>query len=902
MMRELIHQLERLGQERQRLEVLLSRQPAFLAWKQLSEMPEPADDFSRYVRARRSAEIESELFRDPLFSAHRSVLAAIDVIERLVAQQPAIAADTARRGEETFTRRVSDVSTHAAEPVQDMPGGVAGGDEGSKHVTAMTAIRSSDNALIALTDNPNSRVINRSATIHAGPPSPTVEDAVLLDADAPPDRLTRIRRIDKDLAAALIARGVRYFAQIAAFGPADVRTLSAALGLGRRISQENWIEQAALLAMKAGASPSVGLPKAPPQSLSARADDEAGEAIRVPAQHRIPNAYYAANAAAIAERHVGSVISGQVPAEIASGHGEIDAGTTRDVCDNEIPAFEALVKAAGLDAAHYLPEMVRDVALRIAASARGQGYGSTALSPPVTTQDQTLQERASAVPPSPPDDLTLVHGIDADLAARLRAAGVTRFAEIAAWGANAVEGMQALVGPDVPISRLGWIEQAAILARGGTTAHAARTTRGELAALKPRPQVPVIRDATFAAWLGAHALSHLVLAPAFAAEGVHKSEPEVELSVEPSPTLSLVPADEIAKATGTLLPPATGNIFAADLSEKDKPRQPIEIEFYEVPQDEVGSAAVAEIVLIDAHRSAMAPYAARTSADDDERAPGTESIGATVIPLHRVTEIEAEEPHKSDPDHPNDGEPLDLVDVPVFAADTALESLLAHAADTAGVAHDDGAAVALNEPGENVATISSVAFNHDAPNTAAGTPVSEAAAMLPPAPPLNIADRITAIEHDAAELIGAPRMVLDRFRQGRQLLDGQPEHARGGTALSAAQPPTTVAAEMSTIAASHADGFGEADVHIMTHKAYAAGAEQVYATPASMIDSRDYAAYRVVVEEASVEIIAARGPAVGDALPPAGDARASGDPTKAGKAAPGEMGKIRRFLRALTGA
>lgn len=68
------------------------------------------------------------------------------------------------------------------------------------------------------------------------------------DADmGPPDDLTRIRGISLDLTRRLAVLGVTHYRTIAAWHPVDVSTVSAALGLGRQISRQNWIEQAALL-------------------------------------------------------------------------------------------------------------------------------------------------------------------------------------------------------------------------------------------------------------------------------------------------------------------------------------------------------------------------------------------------------------------------------------------------------------------------------------------------------------------------------------------------------------------------------------------------------------------------------------------------------------------------------
>jgi predicted flap endonuclease-1-like 5' DNA nuclease len=62
------------------------------------------------------------------------------------------------------------------------------------------------------------------------------------------DDLTRICGIDATTADQLNARGIIAYRQIARLSPDEVTRLSAQLGLDRRISKENWIEQAAILA------------------------------------------------------------------------------------------------------------------------------------------------------------------------------------------------------------------------------------------------------------------------------------------------------------------------------------------------------------------------------------------------------------------------------------------------------------------------------------------------------------------------------------------------------------------------------------------------------------------------------------------------------------------------------
>ena len=72
------------------------------------------------------------------------------------------------------------------------------------------------------------------------------------------------------------------------------------------------------------------------------------------------------------------------------------------------------------------------------------------------------------------EQLTLIRGIDATAAAMLNGLGISRFTEIAALTADDVAEISTLIGDTRRIARDGWIEQAAMLARGVETAHVRR--------------------------------------------------------------------------------------------------------------------------------------------------------------------------------------------------------------------------------------------------------------------------------------------------------------------------------------------------------------------------------------------------------------------------------------------
>lgn len=74
-----------------------------------------------------------------------------------------------------------------------------------------------------------------------------------------------------------------------------------------------------------------------------------------------------------------------------------------------------------------------------------------------------------------PDDLTLLKGVGPKLNTLLISLGVTRFDQIAAWGAAEIAEVDGYLGSfKGRIARDGWVEQAGLLARGDTAGFAAK--------------------------------------------------------------------------------------------------------------------------------------------------------------------------------------------------------------------------------------------------------------------------------------------------------------------------------------------------------------------------------------------------------------------------------------------
>lgn len=94
---------------------------------------------------------------------------------------------------------------------------------------------------------------------------------------------------------------------------------------------------------------------------------------------------------------------------------------------------------------------------------------AAAIAPPPVTAE------APAAAPGEGDDLTRIKGLGPKISAALRALGVTRYAEIAAWTDADVARIDAQLGAFAGrATRDNWIEQAKLLAGGDTAAYEAK--------------------------------------------------------------------------------------------------------------------------------------------------------------------------------------------------------------------------------------------------------------------------------------------------------------------------------------------------------------------------------------------------------------------------------------------
>src|SRR5581483_5826166 len=246
-----------------------------------------------------------------------------------------------------------------------------------------------------------------------------------------------IRRIDADTEGALYRLGVNRYEQIAAWLRPDVERIDKALGLSGRISRENWIEQAQVLAK--GGETHYANRLARGWSAKAGPTPDEGEPRRL-----------AAGTAAVTPR--------------ASTGGA--AGVAVDVSVVAASSKKKPAEATG-------PAVSERAAF---AAPRAE---APALEPAVPLRP---------APPAVHDNLQRIGGIDAEVEKVLAAQGVSRYSQIAHWSPADVARIEAQLGGAGRIGRENWIEQAQILSRGGDTAYSRdydRRARGEGGAVAP---------------------------------------------------------------------------------------------------------------------------------------------------------------------------------------------------------------------------------------------------------------------------------------------------------------------------------------------------------------------------------------------------------------------------------
>ncbi len=261
----------------------------------------------------------------------------------------------------------------------------------------------------------------------------TAATAAAPSTPAAPDDLSHIDGIGPTAQKILSQNGITNYSQIAAWTTSDVQRIDGLLGGTSRVSRQNWIEQAKILAAggtteyvkRMGTSPNI-----------------------VPAP-----------------KH------GLLPAE------------PLPVTQPDTPAAPAAA-ATPPSAPKPAPAANQSATSAVATGAAAAAAAAAATVAASTTPKATATPTA---PPAGPDDLKKIEGIDEAAEQILNSKGVNKYAQIAGWQAVHVQKVDSLLGTPGRVSKQNWIEQAKVLASGGQTAF----SRGDRRAAQPVTRTPV---------------------------------------------------------------------------------------------------------------------------------------------------------------------------------------------------------------------------------------------------------------------------------------------------------------------------------------------------------------------------------------------------------------------------
>ena len=366
--------------------------------------------------------------------------------------------------------------------------------------------------------------------------------SALVTPIGPPDDLTRIRSIDADLQRRLNNLGYTRFDQIAVWTPSDVTRTSQSLGFYGRIEQENWIEQAQILAKGGETEYSrrrTEMPPQPPVSALHRIIGVTPPAEHILNKNGVTDLVQVANwSAADVERFEGLLGDpGRIgrenwieQARLLSGIGVsqasagalvapiaaealrvvgVDPETEETVVGTADPHLSQIAgwsaaDLARLDAARGgsidpLPSApaaepraeVEPPPAPIAASepeelvspaaADAVSGRSDGLGNLRSVRSEALRGEGFADPVSGViDDLKRIRGIGILIEKKLNSLGVTSYEQVANWTGADIDRISEVLDFKGRIERENWVEQARILASGGQTEFSRRADRGEI--------------------------------------------------------------------------------------------------------------------------------------------------------------------------------------------------------------------------------------------------------------------------------------------------------------------------------------------------------------------------------------------------------------------------------------
>jgi predicted flap endonuclease-1-like 5' DNA nuclease len=314
---------------------------------------------------------------------------------------------------------------------------------------------------------------------------PRAESAVAGDGE-PADDLKRIRSIDSILEGRLNALGVTRYSQIAGWTSADVTRMSQSLGLVGRIEQENWIEQAHILARGGETDYARRRRDQAPGSAAAAAHSAASHAASQSAGPdrltRIIGVDAATEQALIGlgiTRYAD--IARWSPDDVARMEAQLGR-PGRISLDNWVEQARVLARYAdGTDAPRpvRLADAIRENREQAQRATASEPAPRSDLAGLRSVRSEALRGEAPA-PTGREDDLKRIRGIGVLIEKRLNSLGVTTYEQIANWTGADIDRISQILDFKGRIERENWIEQARILASGGHTEFSRRVDRGEV--------------------------------------------------------------------------------------------------------------------------------------------------------------------------------------------------------------------------------------------------------------------------------------------------------------------------------------------------------------------------------------------------------------------------------------
>ena len=355
------------------------------------------------------------------------------------------------------------------------------------------------------------------------------------------DDLTLIANIDHATAARLVELGTTRYRQIVDWKSSDVKRINDALGKKSIVQQENWIEQAQLLAggqltgyarrMRngerplwvphgSGAAPQPAVAPLPQaKSGSQPLPREAGRQVNLAPPPLAPRPNSQSGGLVAAERGDyirqlrGSGSEGVVEAAAIPSPANISEPASSDVKKREANVAESLTAstvagtsavsaaaaaaAAAIAAAAAAPVRTSEtvaarnvsaplVEERAAFAAERRAADTSAAPVILSPSGKAVQsdkivlptvQRVEASAVSERDDLQRISGINAEIEKVLNGQGIHRYHQIASWQTSDVTALDRLLGTPGRIARENWIEQAQLLSRGGDTAYSREIDR-----------------------------------------------------------------------------------------------------------------------------------------------------------------------------------------------------------------------------------------------------------------------------------------------------------------------------------------------------------------------------------------------------------------------------------------